>query len=162
MTSILVGIDGSPEAKAALAWALEDARQRDADLTVMHVYHPPEELDPYLSRTHFPSHGTVEQLAGESQRWRDEHREIAHREAERVIVRALREVDPDGDHARIKTVAIPGRPARRLVEASSGADLLVVGSRGRGGFRDLKLGSVSEQCVRHAKCPVVVVRPKSG
>jgi nucleotide-binding universal stress UspA family protein len=56
-------------------------------------------------------------------------------------------------------VVTEGSPARTLLDEARGADLLVVGSRGRGGFAGLLLGSVSQHCVHHAPCPVVVVRP---
>ena len=158
MSSILVGVDGSPESRAALAFAVEEARLFDRHLTVMYVYRVPDESDLPLMSAHFPSHGTIEQQAGASQRSHDEHQEAAHRHAEGVLARIVGEVVDDADRDRVSTVAIPGRPAQRLIEASSDADLLVVGSRGRGGFGDLRLGSVSNQCVRHAKCPVTVVR----
>jgi nucleotide-binding universal stress UspA family protein len=58
----------------------------------------------------------------------------------------------------VHTAVVSGGPAERLIDQSKDADLLVVGSRGRGGFRGLLLGSVSQQCVSHAQCPVVVVR----
>lgn len=59
----------------------------------------------------------------------------------------------------VRTEVPHGSPGRHLVELSDRADLLVVSSRGRGGFRGMLLGSVSDQCVRHAACPVVVTRP---
>jgi nucleotide-binding universal stress UspA family protein len=58
----------------------------------------------------------------------------------------------------VETAVIEGPPAQVLVDMSADADLLVVGSRGRGGFSELLLGSVSQQCVHHARCPVTVVR----
>ena len=62
-----------------------------------------------------------------------------------------------GLDARVSVEVVPGRPAQALIDASAGADLLVLGSRGHGGFRELVLGSVSQQCVHHAACPVTVV-----
>jgi nucleotide-binding universal stress UspA family protein len=59
----------------------------------------------------------------------------------------------------VQLVPVHTGPARALLEAAIGADLLVVGSRGRGGMKGLLLGSVSQQCIHHAPCPVVVVRP---
>ena len=157
MSSIVVGVDGSPSSTAALAWAVDQARGRDAELTVAHVYRPPESgADPPLTSTHFPSATTVERAADEADRRRGEDDDEAHRRAEGVVSSALSEVDTDGVPTR--TVVLAGRPAAGLIEVSREADLLVVGSRGRGGFGSLRLGSVSEQCTRHASCPVVVVR----
>ena len=62
----------------------------------------------------------------------------------------------------VTTRAVQGRPARTLLDAAAGADLLVVGARGRGGFTGLRLGSVSQQCLHHAPCPVVVVTTPTG
>lgn len=59
----------------------------------------------------------------------------------------------------VSTLVAEGNAARALLDASEGADLLVVGSRGHGGFTGVLVGSVSQQCVNHAKCPVVVVHP---
>jgi nucleotide-binding universal stress UspA family protein len=157
MSSIIVGVDGSAPSTAALAWAVNEARDHGAELTVVHVYRAPEVgADPQLASTHFPDHVSVEQAADGAEGRREAYEEEAHRRAEGVVNAALREVDTDG--ARIKTVVLSGRPAAQLVEISRDADLLVVGSRGRGGFGSLRLGSVSEQCARHASCPVVVVR----
>ena len=70
----------------------------------------------------------------------------------------IREMIPDSGEVQIETRVIEGRPAATLVEESRGADLLVVGSRGHGGFTELLLGSVSHQCAHHAECPVLIVR----
>jgi nucleotide-binding universal stress UspA family protein len=64
---------------------------------------------------------------------------------------------PDPE-VEVETVAVHGSAAHSLVEAAANADLLVVGSRGHGGFAGLLLGSVSQQCAHHAPCPVVIVR----
>lgn len=74
-------------------------------------------------------------------------------------VAPLREKFPD---VTINTVVVRGNPAAQLIEASADAEMVVVGSRGRGGFAGLVLGSVSEQVVRYAKCPVLVVRRGAG
>jgi nucleotide-binding universal stress UspA family protein len=157
MSSIVVGVDGSPQSTAALAWAVDEARSRGAELTVVNVHRGRETgPDPQLGATHFPSRATVERAADEAERQREEDDEAVHRRAEGVVSSSLRDVDTDG--VRVRTLVLSGRPAAQLIEASQDADLLVVGSRGRGGFGGLRLGSVSEQCTRHASCPVVVVR----
>jgi nucleotide-binding universal stress UspA family protein len=69
----------------------------------------------------------------------------------------------DLDGVEVQGVTVESRhPAQALVERSRGADLLVVGSRGRGGFKRLLLGSVSQQCAHHAECPVVIIRSAAG
>ena len=79
--------------------------------------------------------------------------------AEEVVRKAEESVLGDHPDICVRRTIVEGTPATVLVEASSGADLLVVGSRGRGGFASLTLGSVSQSCIHHAPCPVLVVRP---
>jgi nucleotide-binding universal stress UspA family protein len=78
--------------------------------------------------------------------------------AEQVLTEALDEVFGADRLAQLRTSVIEGHAAEVLVDASAGADLLVVGSRGHGGFVDALLGSVSTYCVQHAQCPVTVIR----
>jgi nucleotide-binding universal stress UspA family protein len=75
-----------------------------------------------------------------------------------MLRETVERVRSDHPAVNVKTAVIEGPPARVLVDLSADADLLVVGSRGRGGFSELLLGSVSQQCVHHARCPVTVVR----
>jgi nucleotide-binding universal stress UspA family protein len=83
-----------------------------------------------------------------------DHLEAAARNLLDACVDEARSADPDVD---VQGELVEGRPAGALLEAARSADLLVVGSRGRGGFAGLLLGSISAQCVHHAPCPVVVV-----
>ena len=78
-------------------------------------------------------------------------------QSEERLDRALQEVAPEAEGVEIERRVTEGSAAAVLIEASRDADLLVVGSRGHGGFTGLRLGSVSRQCVSHASCPVVVV-----
>ena len=78
--------------------------------------------------------------------------------AEGHLREAREEARAEAREVQIETIAVEGQPAKVLVEVTKGADLLVVGSRGLGGFRELLLGSVSQQCTQHATCPVVIVR----
>lgn len=81
----------------------------------------------------------------------------AQRRAEALVKDAVDELGDTGD-IDVEPVARRDSPAATLIEESKGADLLVVGSRGLGGFRELVLGSVSHQCAQHATCPVVILR----
>jgi nucleotide-binding universal stress UspA family protein len=72
----------------------------------------------------------------------------------------VREAIPDAGDVKIEQRVVEGAPGAALVDESQTADLLVVGSRGHGGFAQLLLGSVSQQCAHHAACPVVIVRAK--
>jgi nucleotide-binding universal stress UspA family protein len=78
--------------------------------------------------------------------------------AERARVAELLAGSPAGSTVDAEVHAVHGAPAKVLIEAAETADLLVVGTRGRGGFKRLLLGSVAEQCLRHASCSVLVVR----
>ena len=142
MAQIVVGVDGSDESKEALRWAIEEARLRKATVRAVHAwtypvifggaYVPPEVLD-------------GDRLSREA------------REALDAVVADVAGEDPD---AYIEHVVVEGPAAQVLVDAARDADLLVVGSRGHGGFAGLLLGSVSQQCAHHAPCAVVVVRQR--
>jgi nucleotide-binding universal stress UspA family protein len=133
---IVVGADGSPDAQLALAWAVERAASRAAPLHAIRIWTEPRaplrpaDLDPAeVSRTELAA--LDEQLAG----WREKYPDLP-----------------------ITGEVVVGNPAGVLVEASRRAQLVVIGTRGRGGFRGLVLGSVSQQLLHHAQSPVAVVR----
>jgi nucleotide-binding universal stress UspA family protein len=146
MGVIVVGVDGSEGAKAALRFALEETRLREDTLRAVHAWHVDLSV-PGIEAAYQPPATALE-----------EHRRFA----EAALEAALSEVGVDAGGVEIERRVVEGRPAAALVEESRGADLLVVGSRGHGGFAGLLLGSVSQQVVHHADCPVVVVRPKRG
>ena len=133
---ILAGVDGSDEAAVALEFAIEEARLRGARLHVIYAY------------------SLLESLTGSTG-----HEFYAHLEAEaHELLERLSASAPSTDGLEVEWLGVPGSPAPVLIEASEGATLLVVGSRGLGGFMGLLVGSVSTQCVQHSHCPVLVVR----
>lgn len=138
MPRIVVGIDGSEHAQRALRWAVEEARLRGVTLTVAHVVPVPFDLSAPLLE-HQPSEHELRSLA------------LA------VIDETLR--DLEAEDLAVERVTPIGHAASELCEAARGADLLVIGSRGLGGFRGLLVGSVTQQVVAHAPCPIVVVVP---
>jgi nucleotide-binding universal stress UspA family protein len=127
---IVVGLDRSTESFAALDWAIALASGSEAVITVVEAWQKPP----------------VSMIAAVA---------AARDEAEQELAKIVGQVDNAG--VLLTTSYVEGPPASVLVDASRGADLLVVGSRGRGGFAGLLLGSVSTQCVHHAHCPVVVI-----
>jgi nucleotide-binding universal stress UspA family protein len=137
---IVVGIDGSDESARALEWATDEAELRGSRLRVVTAWHVPVAV--YSS-------GYTPMVAPSAQE-SSEH--AAHTIAEGAAAE-LRERGFDAD-----AVVEYGSAAQALVDASAEADMLVVGSRGHGGFTGLLLGSVSTQCAHHAQCPVVIVR----
>ena len=139
MGAIVVGIDQSIEAKAALRFALEEARFRRASLLAVHA------MDPF---------GTCPSLAVDVS--------AVHRAAEDLLENVVSEVTGADDGVEIDRRVVEGAPGAVLVAEARGADLLVVGSRGHGGFAGLLLGSVSQQCAHHAEFPVVIVRTPSA
>jgi nucleotide-binding universal stress UspA family protein len=146
MHRILVGVDTSDASILALRRAAEEARLREAVLEVVYAFSPPEQVTAF---TALPEQGP--ERARDVEQAREEY-------ADR-LGRWLQEVDVDLRGLEVEwSVLADRRPARALVERSRDADLVVVGSRGRGGFRGLKLGSVAEQVSRHAFAPVLVVR----
>lgn len=133
MERIVVGIDGSAGADGALRWAWREAERWDAELEVVlgwsYLDQPSERFDPDYAEPQ------------------------ARARVEEALARAG--IDP----ARVTVRVVNDLPVPVLLAAAEGADLLVVGSRGLGGFRRLLLGSVSQQCALHARCPVVIVHP---
>ncbi|MDH4148233.1 MAG: universal stress protein [Acidimicrobiia bacterium] len=133
---IVVGIDGSDASRAALAWAVDEARLWDARLVVVHAY----EFPPYEPA--YAVEAAVQWVAAE---------------ATKLLESEIATVVPEGDRDRVEAVAIDGSAAQRVLQAAGQHDLIAVGSRGRGGFASLLLGSVSAQVVQHAPCPVAVL-----
>ena len=155
---IVVGVDGSPQSRAALHWAVEEARYRGATVETVYVF---ENTPSWRLYGYREGMGLAGPAAG---RGADEEptvgTEAQDAEHAKGLVDQLVDELPGGDVA-VESVIIEDRePARALVERSEGADMLVVGSRGRGEFAELLLGSVSHQCVTHARCPVVIVRSR--
>jgi len=146
--SIVCGVDGSPDAVAALRVGAQLAEQLDARLVVAHVTRPPQPV----SVT--PLGGMPQALAT--------HVDAQLRLGERVLEQTL--VDPGLDGAELADVerrVLYGIPADRLADLADEEEamLIVVGSRGRGAFRAAFLGSVSSELIGVARCPVLVVPP---
>jgi nucleotide-binding universal stress UspA family protein len=137
---IVVGTDGSKHAEKALEFAAEEARRRNAAVHVVTAWHVPAAVyGPGFAPMANPPVDDVTRQAAE---------DVAERAAESLRARGL-EVETSVCHAQA---------AEALVEQAQGAELLIVGSRGHGGFSGLLLGSVGHQCVQHAPCPTVIVR----
>lgn len=141
-TAIVVGFDGSDAARAALAFGLEEARLRGLGLRAVCAWHYP--LAGYMG-------GGFEPPGPRLDRGELEHG------AEAELERALEELGPDRAAVAVERRVREGQAAAVLLEEARDAALLVVGSRGHGGFSGLLLGSVSQHCVAHAPCPVAVV-----
>ena len=140
---IVVGVEGSGYARAALIWALEEAHHRDAVIEVVTCYSPtyvPAAPDlGYVPLDSFDLAAEVEKMQGE-------------------VIESAIEASDFGDEVEIRRVLQKGRPADTLMTAAEGATMLVVGNRGRGGFAGLRLGSVSQAIAHHSPCPLVIVR----
>lgn len=135
MKRILVGVDDSPGARAALAWAIAEARQWGATLEALMAWsvlvQPVAEFQPDFSED----------------------------DAAAALDRILADHDTSG--IEVVRTLVNDLPARALLRLAPTADLVVVGARGLGGFTGLLLGSVSQHVATHAPVPVVVVRPSS-
>ena len=141
MKNIVVGIDGSSCSREALRFAADEARLRGTALRVVSAWQAPASI--YAMGAFSPAFDETAFAAA------------ARTAAEEELRAALGE--PDEQH---HLVLRHGNPATVLLDESRDAELLVVGSRGLGGFRGLMLGSVSQQCAAHATCPVVVVHER--
>jgi nucleotide-binding universal stress UspA family protein len=133
---IVVGVDGSTEAAAALSWAIDEARLRQARLNIVHAFPAMKSFFGTTAHEYYPQ---VEKEA--------------HERFDAILALA-----PATDGLEVAHTVAPGNPAEVLVGESKGATLLVVGSRGHGNFRGMLLGSVSIHTAQLAHCPVVVVR----
>ena len=159
MGRIVVGVDGSQDSKEGLRWATAQAQQAGHSVRAVHVYGLTEEHNPFLAAyASFASGSSGTQTATQAQRWQEDRDAAVHQQAVELLAGIVRGTDlPEG--AKVDQVVVPGgRPARALIERAQGCVALVVGARGRGGFRGLRLGSVAEKCVRHAPCSVYVAR----
>ena len=135
---IVVGVDGSAPSKAALAWAVKQAALTGAVVEAVMAWEFPVTYGGYM----MPVPDDVD-YAGI---------------AAKVVAGAIAEVCAPGEPAKIRSTVAEGHAAQVLLDAADGAELLVVGSRGHGGFTGALLGSVSQHCAQHATCPVVVIR----
>jgi nucleotide-binding universal stress UspA family protein len=136
--SVVVGVDGSEESRLALRWAFEYAQMSGAPVEAVIAWEIP--------RTYgfAPSYDDVD----------------LEKKAQETLEETIRSVL--GDNAPVTLRVERGHPAPILIAASAHARLLVVGSRGHGAFADMLLGSVSQHCVHHGHCPVVVIRRPKG
>lgn len=161
---VVVGVDGSQESFAALRLAADEARCRSARLHVVYVYEPVRTVQAATAATvvaagTWASPTTSDSVLRDAQRRDDEERAEAHRHAEGRLRQLVSQADADLSGLDVLHSAVSDEhPSAALVRLSRGADLLVIGSRGLGGFTGLLLGSVGQQCVHHATCPVLIVR----
>jgi len=137
---IVVGVDGSPSSKAALAWAVRQAERTGGTVEAVIAWRYPAVLAaPFGPAEVLPETDFADVAA-------------------RVVSQAISEtVDPSGP-VKASSIVAEGNPAEVLLDAAQGADLLVVGSRGHGSLTEALLGSVSQHCVHHAQCPIVIVK----
>jgi nucleotide-binding universal stress UspA family protein len=151
MATIVVGVDGSDGAAEALRWALGEARLRGAEVRVVHAWSVPLVLlVPSADAFGVPEPaGSLEEV-----------RTALEKGAKKVLDASL--IGVKADDIVIKRELAEGKAARVLIDAARDANLLVVGTRGLGGFTGLLLGSVSHQCTHHAPCPVVIVPAPRG
>ena len=138
---IVVGVNGSPNSERALDWAMRQAAALHAPLTVVAVHEVTKSYwggIPVIGPADMP---LLEKL---------------HQAAEEMTQRAASRLG-DAEPASVNVHAVSGFVVKELVDASQGADMVVVGARGGGGFTRLLMGSVSSEVVQHSACPVVIV-----
>jgi nucleotide-binding universal stress UspA family protein len=136
---IVVGVDGSESSKAALRWAIRQAKLTGASVDAVTAWRYPT------------GYGWAPVANGELSV------DLGY-EAKNILTEALGEVSGLEPDVPVQAEVVMGHPAEVLLRAAKGADLLVLGSRGHGGFTSALIGSVSMYCVTHAHCPVLVLR----
>jgi nucleotide-binding universal stress UspA family protein len=138
---IVVGLDGSPSSRAALRWAVRQAKLVNGTVDAVIAWQIPMMLQSYgWAPVYVEEAGNFEQ------------------DARKRLDAVIGEVVTPADGRRVRSLVIKGHPAEVLIDAAADADLLVVGSSGHGGFAEALLGSVSQHCVHHAPCPVLIMR----
>jgi nucleotide-binding universal stress UspA family protein len=143
MHTIVVGVDGSEASLKALRFALQEAGSHHVQLKAVMAWNVPP-----------LAHGAVWSVPV----YVDDYAKIAQTELDK----SLADAGAADSGVAVTQLLRQGQPADILCAEAKGADLLVVGSRGLGGFRGLLLGSVSQQCANHAPCPVVIIPHESG
>jgi nucleotide-binding universal stress UspA family protein len=138
---IVVGVDGSEPSRDALRWAVTQAGLTGATVEAVIAWHYP-----YLAA----GYGWAPLAVIQAPEWAEA--------AEKLVTEVISSVVDPAATVPVTAKAVEGSPARVLLDAALGAQLLVVGSRGLGGFTEALLGSVSQHCVHHATCPVIIIR----
>lgn len=149
--TIVVGVDGSDASREALRWAGAEADLRSARLVGIHVF-------AFMPLTAIGDPGMIPMPAGDLPGQLEAERTGARTELDSAVADAFPDGPPTGFEARL----VEGDPADALVAEAGEADLIVVGSRGRGNLRSALLGSVSSHVIHHAPCPVVIVKAPSS
>ena len=132
--NIVVGVDGSAESILPLEWAQKLGQALDATITAVTAWHMETVFGSYIIPDWDPD-------------------EDARKILKDAVFEAFGDIPPEG----FRGICVRGRPAQVLMEAAKTAHMLIVGSRGHGGFAGMLLGSVSAACAEHASCPVLVV-----
>ncbi len=141
MPGILVGIDGSTHSRRALEWAIKEAAHRHAPLTVLTVH--PTYRGFWNAGVEYP--GDAALIA--------DARKAVQEETDDALAKFAEDARPP----EVTVLAVDGSPAEQILHAGADADMIVLGSRGAGGFSKLLLGSVASQVTHHAHCPVMVI-----
>jgi len=139
MPGIVVGVDGSGHSRKALERAADEAAAHGAPLTVLVIHQAVRDV--YGSVSHYGDDAALTEKA----------KEAAQAETDQVLAAA------GSQPASVTVTAVHGLPVDELVKASEGADMIVLGRRGMGGFARMLMGSVSSQVAQHAQCPVLIV-----
>ena len=134
---VVVGVDGSPASAEAIGVAFDEASHRDADLVAVHAWS--DSSDFYEPEVDWPALAATEEvvLAESLAGWQERYPDVV-----------------------VRRVVVKDRPVRNLIARAEEAQLIVVGSHGRGGFAGMLLGSTSQALVQSVECPIIVVRPR--
>ena len=165
MKSIVVGIDGSPHSRKALRRAVAEAAARGCGVEALYVIPPPTRTlsDDLIGLPYgrAVASGTISPDAPAHHP--PSRSEESFATAEAALAEFVEEATQDVDGPTPRLVVVPdAHPAEALVRASKDAEMLVIGTRGLGGFVGMLLGSVAQQCIQHAECPMLILPPKAS